>query len=141
MPITSHEQERKHAVTNWLGKYVREFRETYMQKTKIHKDLFLSTVLYLPCTLSIFRSMTTRHRGPNLFMAQIAKMPLNNEMPARMVNSHPLPMALIKGSVNAAPMQLNMFLTKLFSATPLLALRGMNSVNIVVTPAKILHPH
>lgn len=82
--------------------------------------------------------MTIRQRGPYRFIAQIVKNPLAKQIIPRMVNIQPFPIALMSGSVNAAPMQLNMFLTKLFKATPLLALRGMNSVNIVVTPAKIL---
>jgi len=57
--------------------------------------------------------------------------------PPTMVNSAPLPIALINGEVTMQPIQLKMLRTKLFSATPLLAFRGINSVSIVVAIANI----
>ena len=54
-----------------------------------------------------------------------------------MVNSHPLPMAEISGPATMAPTQEQMLRTKLFTATPDEARRGMNSVNIVVAAAKM----
>jgi hypothetical protein len=71
-------------------------------------------------------------------MLQIEKAPLARHKSPKIVKSQPLPMALIRGSVTAPPTQLKIFRTKLFRATPLLAFRGMNSVSIVVTAAKIL---
>jgi hypothetical protein len=86
----------------------------------------------------MFLSIVTLHFGPYRFIAQIEKNPAIREATPNMVKSQPFPIAWINGSVMALPMQLNVFRTKLFRATPLLALRGMNSVNIVVTAAKIL---
>lgn len=49
----------------------------------------------------------------------------------------PFPIATIRGSVTTEPTQENMLRTKLLSAMPWLLFRGINSVNIVVTRAKM----
>lgn len=55
----------------------------------------------------------------------------------RIVNSQPLPMALMIGAVTNEPTQEKIFRMKLFSATPSEDFFGMNSVNMVVTMLKM----
>ena len=64
-------------------------------------------------------------------------LPLPNAMTPTPVNSQPLPMASMRGSATMAPMHENMLRTKLLAATPEEALRGMNSVSMVVDMAKM----
>jgi len=55
-----------------------------------------------------------------------------------MVHNHPLPIALMSGAAIIAPTHENIFRTKLFTAIPVEAFRGINSVNIVVAMAKMI---
>lgn len=90
-------------------------------------------MFHVPMTLLKFLSIVMRQCFEYRFIAHKHPNPATKENSPNMVNSHPFPMAWISGSVTAAPTQLKMFRTKLFTATPLLGLRGMNSVSIVVT--------
>lgn len=74
--------------------------------------------------------------GPNLLIAQIT-LPLARAITPTPVNSQPSPMEVINGLATTAPTQEKMLRTKLFAATPEEALRGINSVSIVVAMAKI----
>lgn len=69
-------------------------------------------------------------------MAHIVRL-LDNVQIARIVKSHPFPMALMIGTATMAPTQEKMFRTKLLTATPLDDFLGMNSVNIVVAIANM----
>jgi hypothetical protein len=70
-------------------------------------------------------------------MDQITPIPLTTDTNPKIVHSQPLPIAWIKGAATIAPTQLNMLRKKLFTAIPVLAFRGINSVNIVVAMANI----
>lgn len=80
--------------------------------------------------------MLFRHRGPYRRTAQITTLEDTVQRP-RMVNSQPLPIPLMMGAPTIAPIQLRIFRTKLFTATPDEDLFGMNSVSIVVAMAKM----
>lgn len=54
------------------------------------------------------------------------------------VNSHPLPIALISGAAATAPTAEKMLRMQLLRATPAEALRGINSVSIVVAMPKMI---
>lgn len=84
---------------------------------------------------SIRLSISALHFSPYLFIATITPQDAN-AIPAKIVKSHPFPIALISGSARKVPKNEKIFLTKLFNATPLLAFLGMNSVSMVVTDAK-----
>ncbi len=98
--------------------------------------------------------MAILQRGPKVFIDHMVAHPKLRAITQRPVNSQPFPMATISGSVTTEPTQEKMLRTKLFSAicrtvsvyeavyntcapTPLLAFLGINSVNMVVTNAKI----
>lgn len=86
-----------------------------------------------PIAFSMFASIPTRHRVPKLFIAQIVTQPHVMQITPKPVNSHPSPMATIRGSATIEATHDNTFRTKLFNAIPWLAFLGMNSVSIVVT--------
>jgi hypothetical protein len=73
-----------------------------------------------------FLSMSILHFGPNFFIAQMTENPLIQQMTPNPVNSHPLPIELIKGDATRPPTQLKIFRMKLLTATPLLERLGMN---------------
>jgi hypothetical protein len=68
--------------------------------------------------------------GPNFFIAQTTVKALLQQIMPNIVNSHPLPMAWMRGWAIIPPTQLNIFLTKLFTATPLLLRFERNSVSL-----------
>lgn len=70
-------------------------------------------------------------------MVQITASPLIKLHSPRIVNSQPLPIALMMGSAARAPAKEKMLRTKLLMAMPEEARRGMNSVSMVVESAKI----
>lgn len=85
-----------------------------------------------PCIFTI----SSLHLGPNRRNAHTTE-PLASAHTPNPVNSQPFPMVSMRGLATMPPTQLNMFLTKLFNATPLLLFFGMNSVNMVVLQLKM----
>lgn len=77
------------------------------------------------------------HLSPCVRMVQITASPLIKPHSPRIVNSQPLPIALMMGSAARAPAKEKMLRTKLLMAMPEEARRGMNSVSMVVESAKI----
>jgi hypothetical protein len=64
--------------------------------------------------------------------------PLIKATNPKIVQTQPFPMASIKGAPTRPPTQEKMFRTKLFTAIPVLAFLGINSVNMVVAIAKTI---
>lgn len=82
--------------------------------------------------------MSILHVSENVFIDKITPTPLTIATRPMIVHNHPLPIALIRGAATIPPIQAKMFLTKLLTAIPVDALRGRNSVNIVVDMAKMI---
>ena len=82
--------------------------------------------------------MSALHLGPYLLIAQMTTTLLIHAQIPNIVNNHPSPIAEMIGSATIPPTQLNIFLTKLLTATPLLLRFDKNSVSIVVEVAKII---
>jgi hypothetical protein len=82
--------------------------------------------------------MSILHFSEYAFMDHMTPIPLMRAKRPMIVHSHPFPMALMRGAAIMPPTQENIFLTKLLTAMPVDALRGINSVNIVVAMANII---
>lgn len=82
--------------------------------------------------------MSTLHLSENVFIDSITPIPLNIETRPTIVHIHPLPIALIQGAATIPKTQEKIFLTKLLTAMPVDAFRGINSVNMVVDIAKMI---
>jgi len=91
------------------------------------------------CHLTYPSSFTilSLHSTPHLPIAPNATHPVTNPHTPSTVINHPFPIPSNAGSATTAPAKLHMFRTKLFSAIPLAARLGMNSVNIVFTSEKM----
>ena len=92
----------------------------------------------LPDQSLIFLSISILHFSAYVFIDQMTPIPLTRAKRPMIVQSHPLPMARMSGAAMIPPTQENMFRTKLLTAIPVDALRGINSVNIVVAIANII---
>ena len=110
----------------------------FVVRTSIHL-VFMNrkhwSEVYPPSSLNAL-SIFSRHLGPNFFIAQMTEA-LEKAHNPRIVKSHPFPMASISGAPTIPPAHEKQFRIRLFKATPELDFLGMNSVNMVVTMAKI----
>jgi hypothetical protein len=82
--------------------------------------------------------MSSLHLSEYRFIAQMTANPLNSATNPKKVQTHPLPTAPRIGAATTPPTHENMFLTKLLTAMPVEALRGMNSVSMVVAIPKMI---